>query len=182
MPRTSSGRTGHKRSQLVGWTNGPMNGWKEGVPWLRTDGQPENIMPPLSKSVGIKFNHCWTCMPNLHATIFRSTLWSILVHRLNISMGYIRLFCSLYRVFNYDVSNLFRYKKSMVSKAPSGIDWCTSFMLHNRRVVLQLCALFVNYQMLLRNIRLCTCDKKGQSLWINFQSASLRKVWRAATV
>ena len=56
------GRTdGHavKQLRLVGWTNGPTYRSKEGIsgfgrPDGRTDGQPENIMPPAPKCGGIK--------------------------------------------------------------------------------------------------------------------------------
>ena len=50
MDRRTDGRTCCKPSWLVGWTNGPMYRWKEGI-WgfgrtdRRTDRQPENIMP-----------------------------------------------------------------------------------------------------------------------------------------
>ena len=44
-----------KRLQLVGWINGPMYRSKEGISGFgRTDGQPENIMPPVPKGGGIK--------------------------------------------------------------------------------------------------------------------------------
>ena len=47
-----------KWSRLVGWTNGPMYRWLEGISgfgWTdgRTNGQPENIMPPAPKGGGI---------------------------------------------------------------------------------------------------------------------------------
>ena len=62
IPGNLSGRTdghmdGHaaKPSLLVGWTNGPMYRWKEGISGFgRTDGQPENIMHPAPKGGGIK--------------------------------------------------------------------------------------------------------------------------------
>ena len=44
-----------KRSRLVGWTNGPMYRWKEGISgfgWM--DEQPENMMHPAPKGRGIK--------------------------------------------------------------------------------------------------------------------------------
>ena len=43
-----------KRLRLVGWTNGPMYRSKEGISGFgRTDGQPENKMPPAPKGGGI---------------------------------------------------------------------------------------------------------------------------------
>ena len=57
LSRRTDGRTdGHavKRLRLVGWTNGPMYRSKEGISGFgRTDGQPENIMPPAPKGGGI---------------------------------------------------------------------------------------------------------------------------------
>ena len=55
--RTDERTDGHavKRLRLVGWTNGPMYRSKEGISGFgRTDGQPENIMPPAPKGGGIK--------------------------------------------------------------------------------------------------------------------------------
>ena len=40
-----------KWSRMVGWTNGPMYRWKEGISGFR---QLENIMPPALKGGGIK--------------------------------------------------------------------------------------------------------------------------------
>ena len=61
--RTDGRTDGHavKRLLLVGWTNGPMYRSKEGISGFgRTDGQPENIMPPAPKGKGIKNNKfCW---------------------------------------------------------------------------------------------------------------------------
>ena len=46
-------RQAAKWSQLVGWTNGPMYKSKEGISGFgRTDGQPENEMPPAPKGGG----------------------------------------------------------------------------------------------------------------------------------
>ena len=55
--RTDGRMDGHaaQRSRLVGWTNGLMHRWKEGISgvgWM--DGQAENIMPPAPKGGGIK--------------------------------------------------------------------------------------------------------------------------------
>ena len=66
--RTGGQTDGHaaKRSRLVGWTNGPMYRWKEGISGFgRTDGQSENIMPPAPKGGGIKINKNVTRVDNL---------------------------------------------------------------------------------------------------------------------
>ena len=59
--RTDRRTDGHavKRLWLVGWTNGPIYRSKEGISGFgrmdgRTDGQPENIMPPAPKGGGIQ--------------------------------------------------------------------------------------------------------------------------------
>ena len=81
MPGNLSGRTdgqmdgrtdGHavKRLRLVGWTNGHMYRSKEAISGFgrtdgRTDGQPQNIMPPAPKGGGINNLGNWTIKRDL---------------------------------------------------------------------------------------------------------------------
>ena len=61
MARKNSGRTDGPKNDhgWLGWTNGPMYGWKDGISAPerteeQTDGQTENLMPPSPKGGGIK--------------------------------------------------------------------------------------------------------------------------------
>ena len=70
--------------RLVGWTNGPMYRSKEGISGFgrtdgRTDGQPENIMPPAPKGRGIKITTTSPCFPSERISITGSAGWTHLL-------------------------------------------------------------------------------------------------------